>query len=126
MALLQILKNNAVTILIVIAVVSVGAATYEHFFSDKTELIAKLEEQATAEAAAAEKAAAKKAAEAAKKAEAEKVEAAEEAKAKGCKEVKALEFFPAIGIKISPSASDTSATQAAVKYVRDEPAPQGK
>jgi hypothetical protein len=52
--------------------------------------------------------------------------AAEEAKAKGCKEVKALEFFPAIGIKISPSASDTSATQAAVKYLRDEPAPQGK
>lgn len=52
--------------------------------------------------------------------------AGDEAKAKGCKEVKALEFFPAIGIKISPNASDATAAQAAVKYLRDEPAPQGK
>ncbi len=45
MALIDSLKNNAIAILSVIALVAVSAATYEHFFSDKAKMISILKDQ---------------------------------------------------------------------------------
>jgi hypothetical protein len=42
-----------------------------------------------------------------------------DAKLKGCKEVKALEFFPGIGVKLSSSITDMTVNQAAVKFLRE-------
>lgn len=52
-------------------------------------------------------------------------EAGNEAKAKGSREVRALEFFPGIGYKISPRVSEDLANQAAIQYLKSEPAPMG-
>lgn len=48
------------------------------------------------------------------------------AKLKGAQEVKAARFFTEIGYSFSPSISDETASAAAVKYLKDAPAPAPK
>lgn len=47
--------------------------------------------------------------------------ASKEANAKGIQEIRAIKFFPEIGLTISPKIGDSTVNMAAVKYTRDVP-----
>lgn len=47
--------------------------------------------------------------------------AGEEAKRKGIQEIRAVKFFPEIGLTLSPKIDDATVNQAAIKYTRDVP-----
>lgn len=52
--------------------------------------------------------------------------ASKEASAKGIQEIRAIKFFPEIGLRLDPKISDGTVNQAAIKFTRDVPKPADK
>jgi hypothetical protein len=52
--------------------------------------------------------------------------ASKEANAKGIQEIRAIKFFPELGMTLSPKIGDANVNMAAIKYTRDVPKPADK